>query len=241
MDRIRATMLKAWAHLNRSHVRQRSDPPRAGRPRDPGAPVPLPESEALGKPGFAEEALPWMDAVHRFALRLTRNGAEAEDLVQETYLRAFRSWDKFERGTNCRSWLFTICRNTHLHERERASTRYEMTETDAMGDGHGDASRPLLGQRAVATRSPDDFFEQIVDERLLGAVDALPEEFRETLILSDLADLNYAEISDVLGIPVGTVKSRLSRARRQLREALLVHGMESAYAEGGPGPDRGPR
>jgi RNA polymerase sigma-70 factor, ECF subfamily len=237
MDRIRATMLKAWARLNRSDVRQRSDPPRAGRPRDPGAPLPAPESRALGKPGFAEEALPWMDAVHRFALRLTRNGAEAEDLVQETYLRAFRSWDQFQPGTSCRSWLFTICRNTHLHERERARSRYEMTQTDAEGDHAG--SRSLVDQRAVATQSPDDFFDQIVDDRLLEAIDALPEEFRETLILSDLADLNYAEISEVLDIPVGTVKSRLSRARRQLRDALLVHGMESAYADGRRGPARG--
>jgi RNA polymerase sigma-70 factor, ECF subfamily len=237
MDRLRATMLKAWAHLNRSDVRQRSDPPRAGRPRDPGVPVQWRDARPLGKPGFADEALPWMDAVHRFALRLTRNRAEAEDLVQETYLRAFRSWDQFEHGTNCRSWLFTICRNTHLHERKRASSRYEITETDAGGGGA--VSRSLLDQRAVAGQSPDNFFERIVDDRLLEAVDALPEEFRETLILSDLADLNHAEISQVLNVPVGTVKSRLFRARRHLRDALLVHGMESAYADRRRRPDRG--
>jgi RNA polymerase sigma-70 factor, ECF subfamily len=239
MDRIRATMMKAWAHLNGSAVRQRRDPPSAGRPRDPGVPVDVSESQPLGKPGFAEEALPWLDAVHRFALRLTRDGSEAEDLVQETYLRAFRSWDQFERGTNCRSWLFTICRNTHLHERERARSRYEVTETDAMGAG--DAGRSLLDQRALASQSPDDFFEQIVDDRLLEAIDALPEEFRETLILSDLADLNYAEIAEVLDIPVGTVKSRLFRARRQLRDALLVHEPQSAYTGDRHGPDRGAR
>ncbi|HSJ16102.1 MAG TPA: sigma factor, partial [Longimicrobiales bacterium] len=122
MDRIRATMLKAWAKLNGAAARQRRDPPRAGRLRDPGTPVPASEAEALGKPGFAEEALPWLDAVHRFALRLTRNPTEAEDLVQETYLRAYRSWEQFAPGSNCRSWLFTICRNTHLHERDRASS-----------------------------------------------------------------------------------------------------------------------
>jgi RNA polymerase sigma-70 factor, ECF subfamily len=239
MDRIRATMLKAWARLNGSDARQRSNPPRAGRRRAPGVPVHAAETQALGKPGFAEEALPWMDAVHRFALRLTRNGAEAEDLVQETYLRAFRSWEQFERGTNCRSWLFTICRNTHLHERERARSRYEVNETDAAGAG--DATRSIVDQRALAAQSPDDFFDQIVDDRLLEAIDALPEEFRETLILSDLAELNYAEIAEVLDIPVGTVKSRLFRARRQLRDALLVHGMESAYADGRREPDRGSR
>jgi len=234
MDRIRVTMMKAMARLNRSHVRQRQDPPQPGRPRDTGVPVAASESGVLGKPGFSEEALPWLDAVHRFALRLTRNPAGAEDLVQETFLRAFRSWDQFEMGTNCRSWLFTICRNTHLHERQRASSRYELTETDATGDNVAAAS--LMDQHAVAGGSPDDFFEQIVDERLLAAIDALVEEFREPLILSDLADLSYREIADVLEIPVGTVKSRLFRARRQLREALLVYGMESAY---GDGPDRG--
>ncbi|HUF64563.1 MAG TPA: sigma-70 family RNA polymerase sigma factor [Gemmatimonadaceae bacterium] len=112
-----------------------------------------------------------------------------------------------------------------------------MTETDAAGAG--DAARSFVDQRALAAQSPDDFFEQIVDDRLLEAIDALAEEFRETLILSDLADLNYAEIAEVLDIPVGTVKSRLFRARRQLRDALLVHGMESAYADDRRGPDRG--
>jgi RNA polymerase sigma-70 factor, ECF subfamily len=238
MDRIRATMLKAWAKLNGAAERQRRDPPRAGRPRDPGTPVPPSEAGVLGKPGFAEEALPWMDAVHRFAQRLTRDPTEAEDLVQETYLRAYRSWDQFTQGSSCRSWLFTICRNTHLHQRDRASSRYEVVETDAAGHS---PSRSLLDQRALASQSPDDFFQQIIDARLLAAIDALPGDFREVLILSDLADLNYAEISEVLEIPAGTVKSRLFRARRQLRQALLVHGVASAYADDRPGSDRGSR
>lgn len=235
MDYIRATMLKAMAKLNGAAVRQREDPPRPGRPRDPGTPVASAEAEALGKPGFAEEALPWMDAVHRFARGLTRNSADAEDLVQETYLRAYRSWAQFEAGSNCRSWLFTICRNTHLHQRDRASARREVTETDA-----SDVLDPrsLLDQRALATTSPDDFFEQIVDERLIDAIDALAEDFREVVILSDLADLNYAEISDVLEIPIGTVKSRLFRGRRQLRASLIRHGMELSHAVVHTGPER---
>jgi RNA polymerase sigma-70 factor, ECF subfamily len=234
MDRIRATMMKALSRLNRSRSRQQAEPPRPGRPRDSGSPVPT--HTDLPKAGFAEEALPWIDAVHRFALRLTRNAADAEDLVQETFLRAYRAWDQFERGTNGRSWLFTICRNTHLHERERARSRYEVTETDASPSG-GRGS--LLEQKAMSAEYPDDFFDGIVDARLIEAIDALPEDFREALILSDLADLNYAEIAEVLEIPAGTVKSRLFRARRQLRDALLLHGKGSAYADGWPRPDRG--
>jgi RNA polymerase sigma-70 factor, ECF subfamily len=228
-------MMKAWSYLRASRRTQPSVPPRPGRARDPGAPVPA-ETAELPKAGFTDEALPWVDAVHRFALRLTRNPVDAEDLVQETFLRAYRAWDQFERGTNCRSWLFTICRNTYLHERERARTRYELTEADVSApDGGGS----VLERQARAATSPDDFFDGIVDERLVEGIDALPDDFREPLILSDLADLNYAEIAEVLDIPVGTVKSRLFRARRQLRNALIAQGLDSAYADDRPGPDRG--
>jgi RNA polymerase sigma-70 factor (ECF subfamily) len=227
MDRMRATIMRAWARLDRSAARRREDPPLPGRPRDPGTPVPAEAADALSKPGFAEEALPWLDAVHRFALRLTRDRTVAEDLVQETYLRAYRSWDQFDRGTNCRSWLFTICRNTHLHERERASTRYEVMESDIRDTDNDATSRSFIDQRAVATGSPDDFFKVIVDDVLVNAIDALPDDFREVLVLSDLGDLTYPEISEVLAIPLGTVKSRLFRARHQVRQALLARGTDS--------------
>jgi RNA polymerase sigma-70 factor, ECF subfamily len=237
MDRIRATIMRAWARLDRGAARRREDPPRPGRPRDTGTPVPAEATDALGKPGFAEEALPWLDAVHRFALRLTRDPTAAEDLVQETYLRAFRSWDQFDRGTNCRSWLFTICRNSHLHERERASMRYEVTESD-IRDAEDATSRSFMDQHAVATGSPDDFFKVILDDALVAAIDALSGDFREVLILSDLGDLTYPEISEVLAIPIGTVKSRLFRARHQVRD-MLLSGADSAYGPRGPMPDRG--
>jgi RNA polymerase sigma-70 factor (ECF subfamily) len=227
MERIRATIMRAWARLDPGAARRRADPPRPGRPRDEGTPLSRDEADALSKPGFAEEALPWLDAVHRFALRLTRDPTAAEDLVQETYLRAYRSWDQFDRGTNCRSWLFTICRNTHLHEQERASARYEVMESD-IRDADATA-RSFVDQRAVATGSPDDFFKIIVNDELVAAIDALPDEFREVLILSDLGDLTYPEISEVLAIPVGTVKSRLFRARHQVRHTLISRA-DSAYA-----------
>ena len=238
MDRIRATIMRAWARLDRSAARRREDPPLPGRSRDEGTRVPSEQAEALGKPGFAEEALPWLDAVHRFALRLTRDRTAAEDLVQETYLRAFRSWNQFDRGTNCRSWLFTICRNTHMHERERASTRYEVMESEMRDANGAAASRSFMDQHAVATGSPDDFFKVIVDDALVAAIDALPDDFREVLILSDLGDLTYPEISEVLAIPLGTVKSRLFRARQQLRDVLVTEA-GSAYAARRPLLDRG--
>jgi RNA polymerase sigma-70 factor, ECF subfamily len=214
------------AHAQAGRRRQ-TDPPRPGRPRDEGS-TPAPDDlHALDRPGFADEALPWMDAVYRFSLRLTRNEVEAEDLVQETYLRAFRSWARFERGTNCRSWLFTICRNTWLHACERASTRREVTESDLSRAADAAPSAPRIEQRAVATESPDEFFDRIVDDRLMAALDSLADEFHDVIVLSDLADLTYHEIGEVLDIPVGTVKSRLFRARRHVRDQLLVAGMEA--------------
>lgn len=219
MERFRTTIMRAWARLDPRLERRWGDPPRAGRPRDAGAEVSPQDAAALGKPGFAEEALPWLDAVHRFALRLTRDATQAEDLVQETFLRAYRSWEQFQRGSNCRSWLFTICRNTFLKERERTRARREVLETDIQGE-ESDGSVSFIDQRSAAAGSPDDFFNAIIDDHLVAAIDALPEDFREALILSDLGDLTYPEISQVLEIPIGTVKSRLFRARRLVREAL---------------------
>lgn len=218
MDRIRATIMRAWTRLQTPAVRVRTEPPRAGRPRDTGRVASEEETAALVKPGFSEEALPWLDAVHRFALRLTRDPVRAEDLVQETYLRAFRSWHQFDHGTNCRSWLFTICRRTHLHDRERASTRYEVSETDLKALDQDPIT--FMDQHAVAVTSPEAFFDAVLDDALIAAIDALPEDYREVLILSDLGDLTYPEISEVLKIPLGTVKSRLYRARRQIRELV---------------------
>jgi RNA polymerase sigma-70 factor (ECF subfamily) len=229
--------MRAWAHLNGSAVRQRIDPPRAGRPRDTGTPVPPDESEQLDKPGFAEEALPWLDAVHRFALRLTRDASEAEDLVQETFLRAYRSWERYERGTSCRSWLFTICRHTYLHERQSARARYEMSETDVLGQSN-EADLSFLNRHARTADSPEDFFNKVIDDELVAAIDALPEEFREVLIMSDLGDLAYPEIADVLAIPVGTVKSRLFRGRRQVRNALVRGRNKSEYVRRQSGKER---
>jgi len=238
MDRIRTIIMRGWARLDASAGRRRADPPRSGRPRDPGTPVPAADAEAIPKPGFAEEALPWLDAVHRFALRLTRDPTLAEDLVQETFLRAYRSWDQFDRGTNCRSWLFTICRNTHLHERERASTRHEVMESDIREEMVGTTSLAFADRRA-AGGSPDDVFDTVLDDALLAAIDALPGEYREVLVLSDLGDLTYPEIAQVLGIPIGTVKSRLFRARHQVRNALLDRRDEfEMRARGRAIPDR---
>ena len=173
---------------------------------------------------FEAVVLAHLDALYRSALRLTHNRAEAEDVVQETCLRAFRSFHRFNPGTNARAWLFTILRNAFLN-RLRQSGR-EVTE----GDATAWESAPESATLAPARENPEEEFLQTV---LHGDVDralkALPLVFQEAVILTDLEGLSYKETSEVLGCPIGTVMSRLSRGRSLLRQALHRYAREHGY------------
>ena len=178
---------------------------------------------------FAEEALPHMDAVYRFALRLARGRTdEADDLVQDTFLQAFRAWDTYTLGTNCRAWLFTICRNRFLRRQERSSRRPEINESEIDADVEAMAATAIFSE--VEAADPErDFFSSFVDEEVMQAIDQLQEPFREVVVLSDLEGLSYPELSRVLDIPIGTVKSRLFRGRRLLQQALYQYALEMGY------------
>lgn len=184
---------------------------------------------ALKKPGFTEEALPELDAVYRFALRLAQgDGDLAQDLVQETFLRAHRSWDSYTPGTRIRSWLFTICRNVFLRQRERSARRPETPASHIDADVEQLATIQVLDElREVDPERA--FFASFVDDEVLSAVDRLPDEFRDAVVLSDLHDLPYAEIGEILEVPVGTVKSRIFRGRRLLAGALYDYAVEMGY------------
>jgi RNA polymerase sigma-70 factor, ECF subfamily len=180
---------------------------------------------------FEAEALPHLDAVYRFALRLTGSPSDAEDLVQETFLRAFRAWDQYTPGTRAKSWLFTICRNAYLRQRERDARRDELVAHAALQGA--DAQVALNETPAFAGRAdydPEgDFFRSLVDERIFEAIDALPDDFREAVVLSDLEGLSYQEIAAVTALPLGTVKSRLFRGRKLLQHSLYHLAVESGY------------
>lgn len=159
-------------------------------------------------------ALVHLDALYHVALRLTRNRAEAEDIVQEALLRAFRSFDRFNPGTNCRAWLFTILRNVFLN-RVRSQAR-EVMEADVGGFDQMESTTD-----ALLERNPEERFLQTV---LHGDIDralaTLPLAFREAILLVDVEGLTYREVAEVLACPIGTVMSRLSRGRALLRRAL---------------------
>lgn len=188
---------------------------------------------ALSKPGFEEEALPWLDAVYRFSLRLCAGDRDrANDLVQETFLRAYRHWDTFTRGTSARSWLFTICRNAFLRGEERRGRRPEVLDSEL--DFNVEAVASANDLDGIRSKDPEQsFFDSFVDEEVLQAVERLPGDFREAVVLSDLEGLSYNEIADVMQVPIGTVKSRLYRGRRLLGRALHDYATEMGYIRGG--------
>jgi RNA polymerase sigma-70 factor (ECF subfamily) len=170
-------------------------------------------------PAFETEALASLDGLYRAALRLTRVRADAEDLVQETYLKAFRAAGQFQPGTNLRAWLFTILHNT-ARNRARDRARDTVSIDSEIVDRAADAPPPG-GASAGASETPETLLlRETLAPELQAAIDALPEAFREAVWLRDVEEFSYAEIAEMLSIPVGTVMSRISRGRHQLFERL---------------------
>lgn len=182
--------------------------------------------DASKRRDFEEEALVHLDALYGRALRLTGGDeARSQDLVQETVLKAWRSWDTYEEGTNCKAWLLTILRNTFINEFRQKKRRPDPVDYDDVEE------RPVWHQ--LREEDPaGEFFDRIIDDEIVEAIEDLPEDFRVTLVLSDLEDLSYEQISDQLGIPIGTVKSRLYRARRRLQKELYDYAKSMGYVRG---------
>ena len=169
---------------------------------------------------FAELAMPYMDQLYSAALRLTRNPSDAEDLVQEAYLRAYRGFHGFEEGTNLKAWLYRILTNTFINEYRKAKRRPAESELDDLEDLY--LYRRLGGgDEPQAARSPEtEVLERIPEHDVKEAVESLPEQYRMAVLLADVEGFSYKEIADILDIPIGTVMSRLHRGRKMLQRAL---------------------
>ena len=184
------------------------------------SPEPGPNQE---RATFEADALGHLDALYRAAVRLTRNPADAEDLVQDTFVKAFRFARRFQPGTNLKAWLFTILHNTHRNRRRTASREAVEIDRDEAGaaeaaDGETDTPEQILLRSAVSAD-------------LQAALDSLPGPFRQAVWLRDVEEFSYRDMATMLAIPVGTVMSRISRGRRLLYERLTAPGT----ASGGPG------
>jgi RNA polymerase sigma-70 factor, ECF subfamily len=176
--------------------------------------------------GFEETALPYLDELYATGLRYTKNEKDAEDLVQETYIKAYTNWHRFEQGTNCRAWLFTILTNTFINKYRRKKKEREILHPDNM--------RPI--EENFFSRDRTEFYHSPEQETLSKsfspeiqrALSSLSEEFRMVVVLADLNDFSYKEIAHILDCPVGTVMSRLFRGRKMMREMLV----ETAFDRG---------
>src|SRR5437588_6990786 len=178
---------------------------------------------------FETEALSFLDALYRTGLRMTRSEAEAEDLVQETYIRAFRFRQQFTPGTNLKAWLFRILTNTFINQYRRKAARPETTELD-------DVEESILYRHmrdvSPGSSSPDPeaaLIDNTLSSEVKDALEALPEKFRTTLLL-DVEGFSYKEIAEMLDIPIGTVMSRLHRGRKFLQKRLYDLARERGIA-----------
>jgi RNA polymerase sigma-70 factor (ECF subfamily) len=175
---------------------------------------------------FEAEAVPHMDALLRTALRMTKNQTDAEDLVQETMVKAYRFWDKFEPGSNCRAWLFKIMTNIFINEYRSKSRTPVSVNMDDIDDNF------LYGQLASMPpgRNPEEeLFAKIFDDDVKKAIEELPDDFRLVVVLSFLEGFSYQEIADIIDLQLGTVKSRLHRGRKLLQKKLHDYAVKNGY------------
>jgi RNA polymerase sigma-70 factor, ECF subfamily len=170
---------------------------------------------------FEREAMAHLDALYAFALKLSKSRDDAEDLVGDTMLRAFDRWDQYNLGTNIRAWLFTILYHVFVSRKRRIDAR----EVHAPDDSEGWSAFEAVGEVDPEGR----FYDSFLDDEVTRAIDSLPEEYRSAVVLSDLHELRYAEIAEILGVPEGTVKSRLFRGRRLLQKKLVDYAVEMNY------------
>lgn len=177
---------------------------------------------------FETEALVFADALYGAALRMTRDRADTEDLLQETFLKAFRAYGRFEEGTNLRAWLFRILTNTYISTYRSKQRSPQITDVDDVEDLY-------LYKRLTATgmsRSAEDAaLERLTAPEVLAALDELPEQFRLAVLLSDVEQFSYKEIADITGVPIGTVMSRIHRGRKALQKALAPYATEQGLLE----------
>ncbi len=185
---------------------------------------------------FADQAMPFMDQLYGAAMRMTRNPADAEDLVQETYLRAYRGFGSFQDGTNLKAWLYRILTNTFINSYRSKKRRPDETELDEGEDLY--LYRRLGGLEAarVGRSAEDELMDFFTDGEVKDAMDALPEQFRVAVLLADVEGFSYKEIAEILDIPIGTVMSRLHRGRKALQKQLYEFASDRNLV-GDPSPD----
>jgi RNA polymerase sigma-70 factor (ECF subfamily) len=180
---------------------------------------------------FDSLAMPYLDSLYNTAYRMTRSAEDAEDLVQETYFKAFKYYDKFEEGTNLKAWLFKILKNTFINNYRKKKLEPRSVDFAEIEDSFERIVRRDASEQPADPES--EYFNGVLDDDVKKALDLLPYDYRMVVILADLEDFSYKEIAEILDCPVGTVMSRLYRGRKLLEKALLKYARQHGYIRGG--------
>jgi len=178
---------------------------------------------------FESEALPHTNLLYNYALRMTNNPADADDLVQETYLKAYRFWDSYEQGTNIRAWLFRILKNSYINRYRKEVREPDTVEYDDVKSLYVVRSEDAADQNDLQ----ESVFGNLLDDEITSAIASLPHEFRTVVILCDIECLTYEEVSAFMECPLGTVRSRLHRGRRLLRALLSDYARQRGLVHEG--------
>ncbi|MDQ6910679.1 MAG: sigma-70 family RNA polymerase sigma factor [Actinomycetota bacterium] len=186
---------------------------------------------------FSDVAMEYMPSLYTAALRMTRNPSDAEDLVQETYLKAYRAFDRFQEGTNLKAWLYRILTNTFINSYRAKKRRPEESDIDDVESLYLYRRLGGLAGSTSGRSAEEEVLDHITDSEVKEAIEALPEQFRMAVLLGDVEGFSYKEIAEILDVPIGTVMSRLHRGRRALQARLYEFGRQRglvAEREGTP-------
>jgi RNA polymerase sigma-70 factor (ECF subfamily) len=181
---------------------------------------------------FNSTELPYYSQLYKTALRMTRSVADTEDLIQETYLKAYRYYEGFEEGTNLKAWLFRIMKNNFINTYRKKKAQPQHLELDELRDSGDELSAAEL--RLGEAGAEADVVAEEMDANVANAIDALPHDYKMALLLVDIQGHTYQEVADILAVPVGTVMSRLYRGRAKIENALLTFGKDNNYLTSAP-------
>ena len=180
---------------------------------------------------FAEQAMPLMSSLYSGALRMTRNPADADDLVQETYLRAYRGFGGFQDGTNLKAWMYRILTNTYINAYRAKQRRPDESELDEVEDLYLYRRLGGLEAASLGRSAEDELMDTFSEAEVKQAIEDLPENFRMPVLLADVEGFSYKEIAEILDIPIGTVMSRLHRGRKALQKGLFDYAVTHGLAD----------
>lgn len=185
----------------------------------------LTKEEVQKQEDFEDEIIPHLDAMYNFALRLTSDPSDAEDLVQDTIVKAFRFFSSYEKGTNAKAWLFRILKNSYINNYRKQSKQPNQVDYDEVATFY----ETIRAERTDTSDLEDKMFRDLIDDDISNALDELPEDFRTVVLLCDIEDFTYEEIANMLDVPIGTIRSRLHRGRNLLKSQLMEYAKERGY------------